>query len=366
MRILTLIVAVFGFLFSPAYAGEAPGTLSVSSSVDGADVYIDFVLAGKTPLVKKMEAGTYNVRVTADDHDPWVMRVDLKAGQPSSLVAKLLPGGGTVEFLIEPAGSMVLLDGKPIGKTPIRVTAVVEGEHEWMVQAPLFEDHQGRFGFRKGQNVLVVGELESSRGLFSISSKPKGATVVLDGKEVGVTPLELQGIEPGIHRVRYQVDNGPIVLREVDTTDGTKGEVAANIPSRSARILVNTGSEFGRVFLNDQLLGEGRRVVLHLARGQYTMRVEAENFKSAQRKLRIPAGGIHAFRSNLVPEEATLASRVEPSWSVDSPWVLWTAAGLGGVGAVTGVAVIAKNAGGDDPDTLEPQPDPGDLVVRLP
>jgi len=366
MRILALIIAALGMLSSPVLAAGEPGTLSVSSSVAGAEVYIDFELAGTTPLVKKMEAGTYNIRVTADNYDPWVMRVDLKAGQPSSLMAKLLRGGGTVEFLIEPAGSAVLLDGKPVGKTPIRITAVTEGDHEWTVQSPLFESSEGRFTFRKGQNVLVVGELQSSRGLFSITSKPKGATVFMDGKEVGVTPLELEGIEPGIHRIRYQVDKGPIVLREVDTSDGTKGEVSANIPKRSARLLVGTGDEFGRVFLNDQLVGEGRRVFLRLARGQYTLRVEADSSKSAERKLRVPAGGVLAFRANLVPEEASMASRIEEGWSVNSPWILWTAAGVGGVGAVTGVAVIARNAGGSDNEPPEPQPDSGDLVVRLP
>jgi hypothetical protein len=343
------------------------GVLQVSSTTPGATVLLDMEEIGVTPLAQKVPPGAHNVRVTLDGHDPWVMRVEVAAGSKTNVHAKLLQGGNTVEFLVEPTGSVVRMGGKLVGKTPIRLTGVSPGDHTWSIQAPLFESLEGRFHFRAGQNHLVHGSLVSSRGLFEIESTPLGASVVMDGEAIGVTPLALEGVAPGVHRLRFEMKGRPLVLREVDTSDGSKGVVSAALPKRSGRLLVNTGHEEGRVILNDQEVGLGRFVFLKVARGQYNLRVVVPDLKDANRKLRMPAKGGLFLRMEGVPEADAGKSRVVAARAWNSPWLLYTAAGVGGAGVVTGVAVLAVKAGGrsDDPDPT-PQPDPGDVVVYLP
>jgi len=321
---------------------------------------------GTTPLAQEVPAGPHNVRVTVDGHDPWVMRVDVAADSKANVHAKLLKGGNTVEFLVEPVGSVVLMGGKPVGKTPIRLTGVSPGEHKWSIQSPLYETLEGRFYFRTGQNHLVHGTLVSSRGLFDIQSAPLGASVVMNGEPVGVTPLSLEGVSPGVHRLRFEMKGRPIVLREVDTSDGTKGVVSANLPKRSGRLLVNTGHEEGRVILNEQELGQGRFVFLRVARGQYNLRVEVPDLKDASRKLRMPAEGGLSLRMEGVSLEASGKSRVVDARAWNSPWLLYTAAGIGGAGVLTGTTVLVVKAGGGEEPEPTPQPDPGDVVVYLP
>jgi len=293
------------------------------------------------------------------------MRIDVAAGAKANVHAKLLKGGNTVEFLVEPEGSVVLMGGNPVGKTPIRLTGVSPGDHTWSIQAPFFEDLEGEFHFRAGQNHLVHGSLVSSRGLFAIKSTPIGASVVMDGEPIGVTPLDLEGVAPGVHRLLFEMKGRPIVLREVDTSDGNKGVVSAALPKRSGRLLVNTGHEEGRVILNEQELGQGRFVFLKVARGQYNLRVAVPDLKDANRKLRMPAKGGLSLRMEGVSVDDSGKSRVVDARAWNSPWVLYSAAGIGGVGVVTGVTVLAVKAGGDEPEPT-PQPDPGDVVVYLP
>ena len=362
-RFWTLLVVC---MLLPVHAwAEEMGVLQVSSTVPGATVLLDMAEIGTTPLSHKVSSGAHNVRVTLDGHDPWVMRVEVAAGTKENVHAKLLKGGNTVEFLVEPAGSIVLMGGKPVGKTPIRLTGVSPGDHTWSIQAPFYEALEGRFHFRAGQNQLVHGSLVSSRGLFEIESAPLGASVFMDGESVGVTPLSLEGVAPGVHRLRFEMKGRPIVLREVDTSDGTKGVVSANLPKRSGRLLVNTGHEEGRVLLNGQEVGQGRRVFLKVARGQYNLRVVVPDLKHANRKLRMPAKGGLSLRMDGVPVADTGKSRVVDAQAWNSPWLLYTAAGVGGAGVV-GVTVLVVKAGGRDEPDPTPQPDPGDVVVYLP
>jgi hypothetical protein len=188
----------------------------------------------------------------------------------------------------------------------------------------------------------------------------------MDGEPIGVTPLSLEGVALGVHRLRFEMKGRPIVLREVDTSDGYKGVVSANLPKRSGRLLVNTGHEEGRVILNAQEVGQGRFVFLKVARGQYNLRVAVPDLKDANRKLHMPAKGGLSFRLEGVPVDEAGKSRLVNARAWNSPWLLYAAAGVGGAGVVTGVTVVAVKAGGRDEPDPTPQPDPGDVVVYLP
>ena len=358
------------FIFSnPVLAqetGEASlnpgeGSLSVTSSVSGAQVFVDYDLAGEVPHTQALSSGAHNVRVTADNFDPYVMRVTIVAGEIAEIHAELLEGGGTVEFFVDPQGAAVEMDGRSVGSTPIRVTDLQEGEHRWNVSAPNHETHEGRFQFRAGQNVLIVGELESSTGLFEVTSRPSGAQVFLDGELVGDTPLQLEDVEPGLHRLRVSAEGRGSVLREIDTTDGAKGELYALLPSRACRVVVKTGNPEARVYVDEQLVGQDKTVDIHLARGAYEISVDAPGLKRASLRVRVPDAGVRAFRAELVPEAARADSQLVRSKSLAffNTWQFWTAVGsVGGAGVIGTVMVLN-------------QPEPvvqvaGDVAVVLP
>ena len=48
----------------------------------------------------------------------------------------------------------------------------------------------------------MAAKLAASTGELMVDSRPQGATVFVDGKEVGVTPLRLDGQRVGSHHVQ--------------------------------------------------------------------------------------------------------------------------------------------------------------------
>ncbi len=66
------------------------GTLVVTSEPAQADVYVDGEYEGKTPFEKKnMDANPYSVRVEKEQFLPWEAEVEVKAGEPSRVEARL-------------------------------------------------------------------------------------------------------------------------------------------------------------------------------------------------------------------------------------------------------------------------------------
>ena len=66
-------------------------TIRISSSVTGAQVYVDNELQGETPYRAPLDPGRHTIRVTADGYDPFVREVQIEPDQSTELVASLSP-----------------------------------------------------------------------------------------------------------------------------------------------------------------------------------------------------------------------------------------------------------------------------------
>jgi hypothetical protein len=348
---LSLLLTLVGLLAPPAWAAEGTsGILKVRSNVEGAEVWLDGAVVGKAPLTRYVPVGAHQVRVVADRYDPYVRRVDILEDKTVEVQATLTPGAGTLEFA-GPPGARLLLDGADRGPLPIRLANPGAGVHRWQVEAPRFEPAEGQIEVVDGKNYLVNVEMRSSRGVFVVESTPPGAAVSLDGRPVGQTPLRLEDIEPGEHVVVLTHPELAGVVRLVDTSDGSRGEVKATLPKSGGSLDITTGSADARVLIHGADVGGGQRV-------------ELGPLEKGRVKLTVVLGDRKVVDTVAVPARGRLALRVAGSVLVERKpltqrWGFWAAIGGAAVaGGVTGGVIAAANA--------PPPPPTGDSVEVLP
>jgi hypothetical protein len=357
-RTFQLLLTLWFFL-APAWAQEATGVLVVKANVVGATVFLDNQPLGKTPLQQEVSAGAHSLRVSARHFDPWVAKVHITAGKTTTKNVELFEGGGSVEFIVEPVGAEVFIDGKRAGTAPIRLTDLPTGTHRYVLSAPVHEGSTGEFNFVAGANLLLVEELEPSAGKWEVRSTPAGADVFIDGELRGQTPLSASGIANALHHVRVSKDGFGSVIREIDTRDGNRGELTVNLPKGGASIKVNTKREDAQVRVNKTLMGTGKSVTFSLQRGVYQLTVQSEGMKPAEVRLSAPRKGSLIYKIKWVGAEANGASVLSASKPLTSTWAFWGT--LGGLGAGAGVAAAVIHVGNQP----EPPPD-GDVEVTLP
>lgn len=359
---LPLLFALLALIFwvSVASAEEPTGILKVSSSVPGARVYIDNEDVGTTPITRYVRIGSRQVRVVLDRYDPFVRRAEVSKDSTTKIDAILTPGRGTVEFALQVPGARLFIDEKDMGPTPIRLRDLKTGEHRWRVTAPRFEDASGTLQFQEGKNLLLSPALESSEGLFSVSSEPPGATILLDGKEVGTTPWKSRDIPKGPHNVRLLLSGWATQIHAIDTSDGSKGKIESRFMKDGLRLKVLTGNDTARVKVNGDLIGQGRKVVIdRLDRVGYKVRVEAPGFVSVDREIGVVDSGRLVLKAHLQPDSAASASTLQEMRPLVQRWTFWAATGGLAAGSVTGGIILAS--------ALKPEPAPeGDVIVVLP
>ena len=111
-------------------------TLELMSMTAGAEVYIDDKLIGKVPIEEPivLSAGSHTIKVQRRGFTPHIDTIKLRSGEQKELEVDLVPSGGVVKVNCNVRRAQVLLDGKPIGRTPFDGD-IAPGKHKLEVVA---------------------------------------------------------------------------------------------------------------------------------------------------------------------------------------------------------------------------------------
>lgn len=97
------------------------GKVSVTANVDGAKVYVDGTMRGKTPCVVTAAPGDRQITVKADGYVDAKYPVQIVSLTESPLAAELTEATGTLNVSSTPAGAGVYVLGELKGQTPLKI-----------------------------------------------------------------------------------------------------------------------------------------------------------------------------------------------------------------------------------------------------
>lgn len=215
------------------------GTLLISSTAPGAEIFVDGKSAGGSPaLVQKLSVGIHSVEVRAAGHASASQTVTVAADKTVRVAVvlkatKKAPVGGTIHVLAEPAGVDVVVDGKPSGKAPVKVSELAEGTHyvEGKLAGYLTAGQQVKVTAGQVTTIKLTLKKEEKKpvpvakpdvGTVVIAGAPAGALASLDGKPAA--PLMATGyeLEPGSHTVTITAAGHDALTRTFSVEAGTK------------------------------------------------------------------------------------------------------------------------------------------------
>jgi formylglycine-generating enzyme required for sulfatase activity len=143
------------------------------------------------------------------------------------LIVHYLQGGFEIRMLTvetDPPGAEVLLDDFQIGFSPLHLAQVEPGHHVIKLIKSRYQPITRTVLLQPGQPLEIEESLALSRwGELIISAEPAGATVYLDGKVAGTTPLTLNNLPAGTQAVRIEKEgyapwNGMASIQPPDPT----------------------------------------------------------------------------------------------------------------------------------------------------
>jgi len=127
---------------------------------------------------------------------------------------------GTLMVKADVAGAAVLVDGKEAGKVPLSAKVVVGRHKVEVVSADGLSRLEAEVVIAVGGVQKVEGKLEFVGCKLNVASQPAGAKVLVDGKEIGATPLQGARIKAGDHEIKVVKDG---FVAHVAKVKGVKG-----------------------------------------------------------------------------------------------------------------------------------------------
>lgn len=194
-------------------------------------------------------------------------------------------------FLIinsEPQGAEVWLNNESTGEvTPFRRKLAIGDEVPYRLSLPLYHDEAGMVTVDQPRKELQF-VLRPAFGSVTVTSTPSGASVFLDEKQVGQTPLTLDRIASGSHSLRLQAPQYAVERRNVSVADGQTANVAVTLAARFAEITVQAPQE-AVVTVDGDRKGSGT-LSWRQGEGLCDIVVSMAGHRDARRQLEVVAG----------------------------------------------------------------------------
>ena len=134
---------------------------------------------------------------------------------------------GSLEVESTPAGATVQIDGKAVGKTPFKGKVHVGKHGVLILSADELDRYEAELVVELGKSYSIQGKLKFVGGMLTVATKPDKAKVLLDGKEIGVTPLKEARVAAGDHELRLELEGHEAQTRKLKLAEG--GSVALEL-----------------------------------------------------------------------------------------------------------------------------------------
>ena len=241
---------------------------------DDAEIWVNNTKKGVRSWTGDLEAGNYTIECRSTNHRSSSVKktiTDNMSGEIIQLQAPT-PINGTLVVSSTPPMAKIVIDGKPVGETPMRINAILIGEHTLRLEkqgcAPLTKT----ITIEEGKILSLDEELDTGRSVM-VKTDRKGDKIYVDGDYVGETPYETP-LGFGLHTIRL-VRNGVKVEREVDIAELSHN--GQEMLFEFGRIVTISTDQEGDVVTVDGAVVGTSPVSIDLPYGHHTIHVERGN-----------------------------------------------------------------------------------------
>ena len=228
------------------------GSLRVESDPPGATIYLGNKEAGRAPtVISALPIASTSVVVKAKGYEDASAFVTVVRGKTTVVPIKMARSVGHFEANIPEdvtitVRSLEIGERKAVGSFASFVLPT--GEYEAKAERPGFESVVAPVKIERNANYIWT---PWTKGYLSFTSIPPGATVLVDGSELGVTPVLVEVEAQKTHRIQLNLAKYESYSSEINVPVGKKMEVARELHALPGSIRVETAPSGATVVIDN-------------------------------------------------------------------------------------------------------------------
>lgn len=288
--------------------------LTISSVPNEAMVVIDGIEYGQTFFQDKIAPGKHTVSLSKPLYYSVFKEIELDPGGMLPLDLKLKPNFGSISVSSEPAGARIMLnDRQELQSTPYTVSPLQSGQYTLTVSLPDYRDFVQQVTISDRVETKVLAALTPAFGWLNVSSNPTQAKVLIDGRELGSTPLENHRLPSGDYVLSLQTEYYKEYQEMITIEDGKPFKLDASLTADFGRLSVQGFPEGARILVDGEFRGRVPYIIEPVSVGSHKIKIEAgRHYKSHDQEVFIGLNDMAGIQVNLKELSGSLIASSNP------------------------------------------------------
>ncbi len=200
------------------------GLVNVSSTPEGANVFLDDEFVGKTPLkLENVSAGRHALRIEKSGYATFYRGFQVAIGDKLDIEGTLQKEGGALKVKTKEPGAKVYLDGSYLGKTPLVTDkTIAPGEYSLRISREHYADHIQPVVIERNRTTKVSAELISLE--LAMQAGPGG------GRASRSSVTDKWWFWPAVGGVVAATAGGTTYMVLTQSPSGPTGDIAVTLP----------------------------------------------------------------------------------------------------------------------------------------
>jgi|GEM_PF-866241 len=180
-----------------------------------------------------------------------------------------------------PENAKVYMDNEYMGETPLKIDTTAEyhiikltrkGYEDWENEVRVPEE-----GVNLSINLKRIEIITPATGNVSVRTDPVGAGIYLDGEYKGNTPLKIEDVPRGWHRIKFVKQGYREWVKNIMVTPGRENLVNASLEPIRGTIIVNSEPSRASIFLDGEYIGATPRE-FYVTIGRHKLELSKANY----------------------------------------------------------------------------------------
>ena len=226
-----------------------------TSKPSGAAVHLNDKFLGETPFVlKDIAPGTYTALLKLPGYSPQSVKWSVSSARPQSIHTELVSNVGSLKVTSVPDKAQVKLNDAPVGDTPYNAR-LEQGKYKVSVVKAGYSIYEQTVLINRDREAIVQAKMEPLPGNLKLTTVPSGASVSINGKDYGATPLNVSSLPRGHYQVAFRKTGFDPVSIEIDLAAGQTVERTLTLSSSTGQLDFVTYPPGVTVYLDGKLKG---------------------------------------------------------------------------------------------------------------
>ena len=169
------------------------GELNIETTPEDCDIYLNGVKQNRlTPAVlRNIQVGSYQLELKKEGFTSIKKQIEIKDGETTKIFEKLI-AGITIPIITEPSNASIEIDGIYLGISPISYKFTIGKNYNIKINKENYKPINETIFITENVYKLPVYNLEKLEKILPIITEPTNATIEIDGKYIGISPISFK------------------------------------------------------------------------------------------------------------------------------------------------------------------------------